>query len=183
MFLIGAVIIGVVLGYLLRGRIINLSSLRLRAWWLVVVAMAIQFSIFPLFSERALIQYLTTELHLLSYGLLFLFFVINYRICALLILAVGAISNLVVISVNSGRMPSSARALACAGQADIADKLVRNGVVGNIVLMGRNTRLDFLGDWLYLPHGVPLATAFSVGDLLIAIGLVLLIVHGMRQHA
>ncbi len=183
MFLIGAVIIGVVLGYVLKGRIVNLSGLHLRAWWLVVVAMAIQFCIFPLFSERALFPYLTTELHLLSYGLLFLFFVINYRVRALRVIALGALSNLLVISVNSGRMPSSAYALVRAGQADIADKLAGSGVVGNIVLMGRGTRLDFLGDWLYLPHGFPLATAFSVGDLLIAMGLVILIVHGMRQHA
>jgi len=80
-------------------------------------------------------------------------------------------------------MPSSVHALICAGQPGIAQKLTTDGVMGNVCLMGENTRLDFLGDWLYLPHGVPLATAFSIGDLTIAVGLIILIVWGMRSHA
>ena len=183
MFLIGAVVIGVLLGYALRGRISNLSGLRLRSLWLVAIAILIQFTIFPLFSSRAVFPYATTELHLASYGLLFLFFVINYRVWALLVIAVGSVSNLVVIALNGGRMPSSVHALTCAGQPEIAQKIASNGVMGNVVLMGEKTRLNFLGDWLYLPHGVPLATAFSIGDLTIAIGLIILIVWGMRSHA
>ncbi len=183
MFLIGAVVIGVVLGYVLKGRIANLSGLPLHSLWLVGVAILIQFAIFPLFSSRALFPYATTELHLASYALLFLFFIINYRVWALLVIALGSVSNLVVIAVNGGRMPSSPHALACAGQPEIAQKLTTDGVMGNVALMGDKTRLDFLGDWLYLPHGVPLSTAFSIGDLTIAVGLVILIVWGMRSHA
>ncbi|HEX32495.1 MAG TPA: hypothetical protein ENF88_02250, partial [Candidatus Acetothermia bacterium] len=54
MFLIGAVIIGVVLGYALKGRIANLSGIPLRSLWLVGLAILIQLAIFPLFSSRAL---------------------------------------------------------------------------------------------------------------------------------
>lgn len=182
MFLIGAVVIGVVLGYALRGRISNLSGLRLRLLWLVAVAILIQFAIFPLFSSRAIFPYATTELHLASYGLLFLFFIVNYQVWALLVIALGSVSNLVVIALNGGRMPSSTHALICAGQPEIAQKLAAESMRGNIVLMSEKTKLNFLGDWLYLPHGVPLATAFSVGDLTIAVGLVILIVWGMRSH-
>ena len=183
MFLIGAVIIGVVLGYVLSGRIRNLSRLSLRSLWLVGVAILIQFAIFPLFSSRAIFPYATTQLHLTSYALLFLFFIVNYRVWALLVIAAGSISNLVVIAVNGGRMPSSPYALTCAGQPEIAQKLITDGVMGNVALMGDRTHLNFLGDWLYLPRGVPLATAFSIGDLTIAIGLVILIVWGMPSHA
>jgi len=105
MFLIGAVIIGLVLGYALRGRIANLSGLRLRSLWLVAIAILIQFAHFPAFSSRAIFPYATTQLHLASYGLLFLFFVINYRVWALLIIAVGSLFNLVVIAINGGGCP------------------------------------------------------------------------------
>ena len=182
MFLIGAVIIGVVLGYALKGRIANLSGLPLRSLWLVGLAILIQLAIFPLFSSRALFPYATTQLHLASYAFLFLFFVINYRVWSLLVIAAGSIANLLVIAVNEGRMPSSVHALTCAGQPEIAQKLATEGAWGNVVLMSDKTRLNFLGDWLYLPRGVPLATAFSIGDLTIAIGLVILIVWGMRSH-
>ena len=183
MFLIGAVVIGVVLGYVLRGRISNLSGLPLRSSWLVGLAILIQLAIFPLFSSRALFPYATTELHVASYALLFLFFIINYRVWALLVIAAGSTFNLLVITMNGGRMPSSSHALTCAGQPEIARKLAAEGAWGNVVLMSDKTRLNFLGDLLYLPKGVPLATAFSIGDLTIAIGLVILIIWGMRSHA
>jgi len=183
MFLIGAVVIGVALGYALKGRIDNLSGLSLRALWLVAIAISIQLAIFPLFSSRALFPYATMQLHLLSYALLFTIFIINYRVWALLVIAVGAASNLLVIALNNGRMPSSAHALTSAGQPEIASRLASEGAWGNIVLMGDKTQLNFLGDCFYLPHSVPLATVFSIGDLTIAVGLVILIVWGMRSHA
>ena len=183
MFLIGAVAIGVLAGYALGGRVRYLSHLRLRFLWLVAAAILIQFIIFPLFSSRALFPYFTTELHLASYGLLFVFFFLNYRVWPMFIIAIGAICNLAVISLNAGRMPSSAHALSSAGQPDIALNLSTNGVMGNVILMSDKTRLNVLGDWLYLPAWMPLATAFSVGDLIIAVGLTTLVIYGMNHHA
>ena len=183
MFLIGAVIIGIALGYTLKGRINNLSELPLRSLWLVGLAILIQLAIFPLFSSRALFPYATTQLHLVSYALLFLFFAVNYRVWSLLVIAGGAAANLLVISVNGGRMPSSVHALTSAGQPEVARRLVTDSAWGNVALMGEKTKLNFLGDWLYLPRGFPLATAFSIGDLTIAIGLIILIVWGMHSHA
>jgi hypothetical protein len=94
----------------------------------------------------------------------------------------GAVLNLIVIAANRGYMPASPTALARAGKAQAAERLVAEGVYGNVRAMGEGTRLDVLGDWLYLPHGVPLATAFSLGDLLIGLGLVGLVVWGMRAR-
>jgi hypothetical protein len=101
----------------------------------------------------------------------------------MLIIASGSICNLVVISLNGGRMPSSVHALSCADQPEIALKVSTKGFMGNIVLMSEKTKLNALGDWLYLPGWMPLSTAFSIGDLIIAVGLIALIVYGMRPHA
>jgi hypothetical protein len=182
MFLIGAVAIGILIGFAMGGRINHLPELRLRFLWLVAIAIIIQLAIFPLFSSRPLVPYLTSQLHLASYGILFVFFIINYRVWPMLIIAIGSICNLVVISLNQGRMPSSVHALARAGQPEIAAKVATNGFMGNVVLMSENTKLNELGDWLYLPGCMPFSTAFSIGDLLIAVGLVVLIIYGMRSH-
>jgi len=77
---------------------------------------------------------------------------------------------------------SSASALARAGSETVAACLLKDGAYGNVILMSERTRLNFLGDLFYLPPWVPFATAFSVGDLIVALGLIWLIAYGMRQE-
>lgn len=36
--------------------------------------------------------------------------------------------------------------------------------------MTEDTRLDFLGDWLYLPTWMPLSSVFSLGDGILSLG-------------
>ena len=182
MFLIGAVLIGVVVGYLCRGRIAHLASLRLRFLWVIPISLLIQLMIFPLFSERPFFPYATSSLHLLSYALILVFLVLNYRTFPLLIIGMGSLLNLLVIAVNGGYMPSSPTALARAGSEGVAARLLQDGVYGNVILMSEGTRFNFLGDLLYLPRWVPFATAFSLGDLIVALGLIWLIAWGMRPR-
>lgn len=180
MFLLWAVLLGVVLGYLFGGRISHLANLRLRFLWLVGSALLLQLLIFPLFTDRPIIPVATGALHLVSYGLILVFFALNYRVVPLLAIGAGSLLNLLVITVNRGYMPSSPTALTRSGAAAAAAHLLQDGVYGNVVRMSEKTHLNVLGDLLYLPRGIPFATAFSVGDLLVACGLVWLIAWGMR---
>ena len=183
MIFLFAVLAGIVAGYVLGGRIANLASLRLRWFWLVLLGLILQLLIFPLISSRPLLPYATVPLHVLSYVLVFVFLAANLRVRPLLVLASGALINFAAIAANGGRMPASATALARAGLIQTAKRLTSSGTHGNVLLMGKNTRLDLLGDWLYLPRWIPFATAFSIGDALIMIGLAWLIVRGMRKRA
>jgi hypothetical protein len=181
-FLLAAVA-GLLLGYAFGGRTSNLPSLRLRALWLVLSALILQFLIFPLFSERPLLPYATVPLHVLSYLLVFVFLLLNLRVSGLIAIGVGALLNFAAIAANGGRMPASATALARAGLIETADRLTMSGAHGNVLLMSEGTRVNVLGDWLYLPGWIPFATAFSIGDVLILIGIAWLIVRGMRRRA
>lgn len=182
MFLIGAVLIGIIVGYLRGGRVAHLAALRLRFLWVIPISLLIQLAIFPLFSERPLFPYATSPLHLLSYAVILVFLVLNYRTFPLLVIGTGSLLNLLVIAVNGGYMPSSPTALARAGSEGVAARLLKDGLYGNVILMSEGTRLNFLGDLLYLPQWVPLATAFSLGDLIVALGLIWLISWGMRRR-
>ena len=62
---------------------------------------------------------------------------------------------------------------------DLVGRLLDGGAVANVVLMTPSTHANFLGDWLYLPDWAPFATAFSIGDVLIMLGLIWLIARGM----
>jgi len=182
MIFLYAAIAGVLLGYVFGGRIHNLPSLRLRGIWLVLAGLVLQLLIFPLFSAKPLLPYATGPLHILSYALVFAFLAVNLRTRPLVAIGVGALLNFAAILANGGRMPASATALERAELIETADRLAAVGTHGNVLLMGESTRLNVLGDWLYLPGAVPGATAFSIGDVMILIGLVWLIVRGMREH-
>ncbi|MBN1859449.1 DUF5317 domain-containing protein [Candidatus Bipolaricaulota bacterium] len=183
MLILIGVLVGLLLGYALRGRLSNLRLIRLRFLGLVVGALVIQLLIFPLFSSRALFPYATEPLHFASYGLLFLFILLNGRCYPLLIAGAGAALNVLVIGINGGYMPSLPAALRLAGDGAIADRLVDEGVVGNVIRMSDGvTRLNLLGDRLYLPAWLPGSTAFSVGDVVIALGLAAVIAWGMTRH-
>jgi len=183
MFFLWAVLIGVILGYLQNGRIANLTVLRLKTWGLVVAALLIQLAIFPLFSERPLFPYATTALHFLSYGLIFLFLFLNHHVRSFGLIGLGSFLNLLVIALNGGYMPSSLVALERSGAQEVAAHLTEYGVYGNVVLMSGETRLNIFGDFLYLPGSQPFASAFSIGDLLLALGLIWLIAQGMHRRA
>ena len=175
-----AVAVGIAIGYLTGGRLRRLSSLKLRWTWLVLLAILIQGLIFPLFTARPVIPVATEALHLVSYLLVLVWLGLNIRVRPLLLVGAGALFNLLVIVVNGGKMPASITAVSRAGGEFAAHQLTENGVYGNLVLMGDKSHLNFLGDTMYLPGSIPFATAFSVGDLVIMIGLVWLMAWGMR---
>ncbi len=174
-----ALVVGLVIGFLRGGRLSHLTRLRLRWLWMIPVALAIQLLIFPLVSGEPLLPYATVPLHLLSYAVVGLWLIVNLRVLPLVVIGVGALANFVVVAANGGRMPASTTALRAAGWLTTADSLVSQGEYGNVVLMGEMTRLNWLGDYLYLPEWVPFSTAFSIGDVLIMVGLAWLIARGM----
>ena len=106
-----AVLIGIVTGYLLGGRLSRLSSLRLRGVWLVLLAVLIQALIFPLFTDRPVIPVATEAFHLISYLLVFIWLALNISVRPLLLVGAGALCNLLVIVVNGGKMPASITAM------------------------------------------------------------------------
>ncbi len=174
-----AVLIGVVIGLLRGGRPSHLARLHLRWLWLVPLALVIQLLIFPLFSESPLLPYATAPLHVLSYAILIVWLALNLRTLPMGVLSLGAACNLLAIASNGGYMPASVTALRRAGLVLTADRLLRGEDVANGVLMTPATHANVLGDWFYVPGWIPFATAFSIGDVLIMVGLVWLIARGM----
>jgi hypothetical protein len=93
------------------------------------------------------------------------------------IVALGMAMNLAAVLANAGHMPV-ARALADRGPA----ALLKYGVLGQYILAGNGTRLDFLGDWIALPGtlGKMLSQAYSPGDLVAAVGMVVTVFLAVR---
>lgn len=167
------------MGLLRGGNIANLEEMGVSHLWLVVLALIIQLLIFPLFSEEPLVSFGTELFHLGSYFILFVFVILNWRVWQIPSIGLGMSLNLLVIGVNDGFMPASVKSLERAGESDIANSLLENETYGNVIEMSDSTVLDFLGDLLYLPKWFPFSTAFSLGDTIIAIGLIFFFGLGM----
>jgi len=176
MVLLWAILLGLLLGLVRHRSLTHLAQLRLRASWLVLLAVLIQILILPLGPKaKPILTWGMEYLHIASYLLLVLFAVINYRERALWPMALGMLSNFIVITANGGHMPASLDALRAAGRTATVAQLLTEGVSGNVVVMSDQTKLNFLGDIFWLPGWVPLANAFSIGDLLLAIGVIWLL--------
>ncbi len=109
---------------------------------------------------------LLEPLHLGTYVLLFWFAFANFRNLILLPLFLGMALNAIAILSNGGRMPVNQEAWESTGL---------DGAAHSNVAVGAD-RLAFLGDIFALPRELPLANVFSIGDLLLGIGTVMLIV-------
>lgn len=172
--LVVAVVGGLLVGTLLDGSLASLERLSLRLGPLVVLALVLQLVAFsPL--ERYLSGAEVVGMHLASYALLLAFVVANVRRPPVACFGAGVISNTLAIVVNGGLMPATRGALHLAGITEAS------GHHNNSEVAGAATHLRFLVDVFALPHAVPLANVFSVGDVLIAVGLAWLIATGMRR--
>lgn len=160
MFLLPSIALGFAVALALGGRPRRLLELRLRLAWAAPVALAAQVVAFSRFVH--LPPAADYAIHLASYALLLAFALANRRVRSLLPLLAGMLLNGLAIIVNGGVMPLSEKAAAAAHLA-----VTRTANVSTDA-----THLRFLGDVFALPAPLPLANAFSIGDILIGFGMI-----------
>jgi hypothetical protein len=108
-------------------------------------------------------NWLGQPLHLMTFVLSAVFMWSNRHLPGVLVIAFGAALNLTAIVANGGTMPASAWAWRTAGFPMLQGRFANSNVVSN-------ARLAWLGDVFAVPNGWPLRNVFSVGDVVIVIG-------------
>jgi hypothetical protein len=174
MFILYALVAGLLVGLLLGGRLESIAETRFRWGWLALVALAIQVVLFSPVAGNGLGE-AGRWIYVGSTALVVLVVVLNLRLAGLPIVLAGALSNLAAILANGGSMPASPSALAAVGQT------VGEGPTNSTVLA--HPALEPLTDIFATPAWLPLANIFSIGDVLIAIGVAVAIVAAMRAPA
>ena len=187
MVLLWAIPIGLIIGLLRGGSILNLEHIELKAPWLILIALVIQFSIFPFgLPGGALLKLegtLFEVVHLASYALLALFVIFNIKEWMIGVMGLGMLANIVAIS-SFGGMPVFRENLIASGrwtEAELAPYSCGD-VLNNNVLICEREGLWFLGDMFNTPIWFPLANVFSIGDILLAIGMIIFIQAKMAHH-
>ena len=117
MFLLPAVIIGVLAGFALGGRIDRLADVRLRAPWVFFLALGLQLVAFTSLFDSHVPESVATAMSIGSYACLLAVFVLNARLPGMPIAGAGMLLNLAAILANGGHMPALPRAMRAAGTA------------------------------------------------------------------
>jgi len=177
MVLVLAVLVGLVLGRLLGGRVSALAAIPIRAPWLFYAAIGLQIAGYPSgVLPWSIGDSLATVLWMVSYALLIAAVAVNVRLPGAGIVGLGMLSNLAAVVANGGHMPARASALRAAG---VLYKGVHNNSVHNNSEIAVHPNLPWLIDRWPVPAWIPMGNVFSVGDLLIAVGAVVLVCAGM----
>jgi hypothetical protein len=146
-----------------RGRISALAEIQLRGTPLVALALGAQIVVVSIIPGE--LDGIHAPVHLATYVLLAAFVSMNRHIPGMVLVGIGAAANAVAIFANAGVMPASPRALAVAGlPAEKSGEFANSAVVDGPVL-------GWLGDIFAVPASWPASNVFSIGDVLIAIGL------------
>jgi len=169
-----AIPIGIALGWLLGGRLDGLLHLEFRWAWLAVGGLLVQVVLFTPLGSSLAGDALVPPIYIASTLAVFVAVARNVRMPGMAIVAAGALCNLAAIASNGGLMPASAGALALAGFEDAGEHT-------NSVIL-ENPALEPLTDIYAIPAWLPLANVFSVGDVLIGVGVAIAIVAAMRRR-
>ncbi len=180
MILAAAVILGVAASLIRhRGRTASqIASIPLRSTWLALLALGLQVPLLRAPSGPTEPLGLQQSLFLLSHLLLLAFVWRNRRLTGIQIVGLGVLCNILVTAANDGFMPVTPETLVRINPGSTWSQWglgYHYGGSKDIILPRQRTDLWLLSDILILPPLFPWPTAFSVGDVFIAIGIVVLL--------
>ncbi len=174
MFILYAIPAGILAGLAMRGRLDGLSRLQFRWAWVFMLGLAVQLVLF----SDAVTQRIGDAgmpIYVLSTLAVAAAVAANVRVTGIPILLAGAVSNLAAIVANGGYMPASPEALAALGRP------VKEGYSNSSFVT--DPALPWLTDIFAMPSWMPFTNVFSVGDVLIGLGVVVVIAAAMRGPA
>ena len=175
--------VALVSSLLTGGRLEYSRNWQLRGLWLALGAFVVQTALFTQWGTGLVGEALVPVVYAVTLGVLVAFLVVNRRVLGIPILLAGLMLNVLVISVNAGRMPASVSALSAAGRVEEANLLEARGVAANCVLMSDSTRLNALGDNIAIRFGGPVGSAYSIGDLVALAGEAVVVFGVLRTES
>ena len=165
--------VGIIVGLLLGGSFAALAEIRIKCMWLAFAAIGLQLIAFP----SDLLPWSTPSnvaraLWAVSYVLLVGMLILNRRLVGTPLIAAGLLCNVIAIGANGGLMPVEGAALRAARKS--------YHLHNNSIQLAK-PHLSALVDRWAAPTWLPFSNVFSVGDILIALGTLVVIIAAMRR--
>ena len=177
-----AIIIGLLIGLLRKGRISNLNNLKFNGinilLILIVADLLLRQYIVRSNSHFSVILFnVYPKINLVVYFITILVMGLNNHLKNMRVIQSGYVLNFLPMISNGGKMPVSADAMAKIGKVLEVDVLRNNLYLGHS-LMTESTRFKVLCDTIAIPFPTP--KVISVGDIVISIGIIMFLVHQMK---
>lgn len=175
--LIETVILAIFISLISGGKLSRLGELDLRKFWLVPLALFIQSGVYWAAVREIGLgpSWVSPVLDTGSYFLLLVFTFRNRSLPGMRWISLGILLNTLVIGLNGGVMPVDPSFL-----SEASRNALREGQ-GTHGLMTMSTHLSFLADRFYMDIPGLQKQVFSVGDVLLDIGIFLLIFKTMKD--
>ena len=170
-----ALIVSIIIGYIFKGRLMNLEKLEIKKIYLIFTGYGVQI-ITVLLIRRGILAlgFITFILHLLVYIFLFAFIYFNRDNKFFILIGIGFLLNAVVIFANGGLMPVGVK------QLDILGFPHNVSSRGLYILADSKTKVYYLAD--IIPAKFPIKYSASIGDYISVLGMGWLVILGMMDH-
>lgn len=148
------------------GRLSALADLRFRGTRVLIVALAVQVLILAILSDGN--PTVLGAVYVATFLTAATFIWLNRRVPGVPLLGLGGALNATAIVANDGVMPARPGALMAAGRPVVEDGFRNSAAVAD-------PQLPWLGDTFAIPSPLPLANVFSVGDVVLVVGMLVLL--------
>lgn len=174
--IIEGILLGILIGKLKGGRFKRLGHSILKLPWIIFFAFSLQLltSIMISLGETTIIKY-RLILYALSYCLLIISLFFNIQFQSIWFIIIGSLANFIAIIFNGGSMPIDINQLRRMKLINLLTSIETGGLPQYISIEKAAGYTKYLGKILATPNIYPLKQIFSVGDLLVVLGIFLLI--------
>ena len=178
--------LSLLLGKLTGGKIRNIGNLYINGWYLFVISFLTEIiSLFIASKTNGNLSIIIENnffyIHIFIYLLLIMGLMMNFREIGLRITLFGSTLNFLPLLLNNGKMPVSINALKHS-KLYIQLSLLDEGRIMTHALADKGTKLWILGDIIPIPKPYFFPKIISIGDILIALGLFILILTHMKKR-
>jgi len=172
------ILIALLVGWISGGKFERLADAKIKHVWLIFVPLGLYLVSWVPFLLR--LPWFAGTCAIVEKAALIIVALSNLKIPGVKLILLGLLLNVLALSVNGGMMPASEGALAAVFGQDYVDQ-VRHAVHVRSAIMDASTELGFLCDIIAAKRPFVLVPAvYSVGDLVMSVGLFIAIIGIMR---
>ncbi len=181
MFLIIIILSAFIISFFINKGFRGIEKKELKGTLLLIIGFAIQLLIFNKYFAKSKISNFTPLLYIISLLILYVFLLLNSNYKGIEITLIGFTLNTITIIANKGYMPQDINKLYVVGEKTKAELILQYGHFYNATLMSKNTHLNIFGDRIIIPFLKSLSAVYSIGDVIIVIGICIFIFEYMRN--
>jgi len=178
---IEAILIGLLIGMIRNGRLVNFNNAKFRGWALAVLAFVVY--LVPYALKIFSIDFQNPQwFPFAAMGLIAVVALVNFDKTGMKLFFIGTLLNMAVMALNGFMMPIDIEKMRALGFESFVESVTNGTIVNYIDSMNASQWTVYFSKVIALPNWYPLARVISIGDIVISFGVALVIQNEMLLH-